>query len=330
MNIIRKIKDISRYLFTRMWNRQFLVFLFFLALSTSFWFFQALNETYEEDFSLPVELRNVPRNVVITTGLPETVQVVLRDKGTTLLNYKFGDKLPAIVLDYNVYANSSGHVRILSSEIQRQLRQKLASATVIVSVRPDTLEFYYNNGSYKRVPVRMRGQIQPAPGYTISSQRLSPDSVLVYAADQQLDTIDAAYVSPLYLSDVSAPVTKQLSLATVRGVKFVPAEVSFQLGVDRLVEKRFTVPIIGKNFPEGEKLRTFPSQVEVIFQVSMTLYRRIHPSDFTVVVDYNELKADGGNRCRLYVEEIPAGVSHIRLSEEEAEYVIETLSTTAN
>lgn len=38
MNIIRKIKDISRYLFTRMWNRQFLVFLFFLALSTSFWF----------------------------------------------------------------------------------------------------------------------------------------------------------------------------------------------------------------------------------------------------------------------------------------------------
>lgn len=97
-----------------------------------------MNETYEEDFSLPVELRNVPRNVVITTGLPETVQVVLRDKGTTLLNYKFGDKLPAIVLDYNVYANSSGHVRILSSEIQRQLRQKLASATVIVSVRPDT------------------------------------------------------------------------------------------------------------------------------------------------------------------------------------------------
>ena len=98
MNILRKTKDILRYVFTRMWNRQFLVFLFFLALSTSFWLFQALDETYEEDFSLPVELRNIPRDVVIASDVPKAVQIVLRDKGTTLLNYMYGDKLKASLI----------------------------------------------------------------------------------------------------------------------------------------------------------------------------------------------------------------------------------------
>ncbi len=325
MKVFRKIKVAFQYIFRRMWNRQFLVFLFFLALSTSFWLFQTLNETYEENFALSVELRNVPRDVVITTELPKSLQVVLRDKGTTLLNYKYGDKLPAVILDYNIYANSSGHVRILSSEILRQLRPKLASGTTVVSLRPDTLEFYYNNGKYKRVPVRLQGQIIPAAGYTIAAQHIRPDSVLVYASNEQLDTIDAAYIQPVYLRDVSASFSERMAFVSVRGAKFVPAEVDFDLRVDRLVEKRFSVPIIGKNFPEGEQLRTFPSQVEVIFQVSMALYRRIHPDDFTVVVDYAQLPADS-NKCRLRVEEIPAGVSHVRLASEEVEYVIENLS----
>lgn len=330
MNIFRKTKDIFRYVFTRMWNRQFLVFLFFLALSTSFWFFQALDETYEKDFSLPVGLRNVPGDVVITSDVPKAVQVVLRDKGTTLLNYMYGDKLPDIVIDYNVYANPSGHIRILSAEILRQLRPKLASGTQVVSLRPDTLELYYNNGSSKRIPVRMEGQMTPAAGYTISSQRLAPDSVQVFASEEQLAAIDAAYVQPVYLRDVSAPISTKLKLKTVRGAKFVPAEVSFSLGVDRLVEKRFTVPVTGLNCPDGEQLRTFPSQVEVIFQVSMSLYRRIHPEDFSVVVDYKELPADGSTKCRLRVAESPSGVSHVRLATEEVEYVIENLSASSH
>ena len=287
MNILRKTKDILRYVFTRMWNRQFLVFLFFLALSTSFWLFQALDETYEEDFSLPVELRNIPRDVVIASDVPKAVQIVLRDKGTTLLNYMYGDKLPAVVIDYEVYANPSGHIRILAAEILRQIRPKLASGTQVVSIRPDTLELYYNNGSSKRVPVRMEGQI-------------------------------------------SAPVSAKLKLKAVRGAKFVPDEVSFSLGVDRLVEKRLTVPVVGVNCPDGVQLRTFPSQVEVIFQVSMSLYRRIHPDDFSVVVDYKELQANDSTKCRLRVAESPAGASHVRLSTEEVEYVIENLSSSAH
>ena len=60
-------KWLQRKWLSWLWNKQTFIFLFFLVLSTTFWLFQALNETYEEDFAIPIELRNVPGNVVVTT-----------------------------------------------------------------------------------------------------------------------------------------------------------------------------------------------------------------------------------------------------------------------
>ena len=67
------------------YNKQFLTFLFFLLLSTSFWVFQKVNEVYEREFIIPVRLVDVPSNVDITTEPPAYIHITLRDKGVTLL-----------------------------------------------------------------------------------------------------------------------------------------------------------------------------------------------------------------------------------------------------
>ena len=41
------IFSLIRKCYAKLWNRQFLIFLFFFALSFVFWIFQTLNETYE-------------------------------------------------------------------------------------------------------------------------------------------------------------------------------------------------------------------------------------------------------------------------------------------
>ena len=46
-------------------NREFLIFLFFLAVSGTFWLLLALNESYEREFEVPVVLTGVPRDVVL-------------------------------------------------------------------------------------------------------------------------------------------------------------------------------------------------------------------------------------------------------------------------
>ncbi len=304
-------------------NRQFLVFLFFLALSTAFWLFQTLSETYEEEYNIPVDIRNVPSDVVITSDMPATARITLKDRGTTLLNYKYSDQIPHIKIDKSLFSSTDGHVRLLASELMRQIRPSLATSTQIISFKPDTLEFYYNHGKSKRVPVKLIGEPKAGAGYTITEQRLTPDSVTVYASSTLLDTLQAAYAHIGHLHALEATATHDLSFKTIRGVKFTPAKTQLHIAVDRLIEKKLSVHVQGENFPEGILLRTFPSKVDVIFQVSMTRYRDITPDDFLIAADYNTLPSDGDTKCRLHIKSQPPGVYHVRLSANEVEYILE-------
>lgn len=213
-----------------------------LVLSTTFWLFQALNETYEEDFAIPIELRNVPGNVVVTTDLPNVVHVSLRDKGSVLLAYRYTHKFKSIVVDFTTYSNNNGYGAVQTAEVMRQIATQLVGSTQIVSIKPDTLEFYYNYGLCKRVPVVMQGKVGAGRLFSLANMLLGQDSVTVYAAKELLDTITAAYTQPLNLHGLTDTTRVSAPFMPVRGAKFVPNKVSVTFCVDRLVEKQCKCP----------------------------------------------------------------------------------------
>lgn len=81
-------------------NKEFLIFLFFLALSGVFWLMMTLNETYEKEMRIPVHIVNVPQNVVLTSDSVDTVKVSLSDKGFVLLGYMYGDGLRPLKVNF--------------------------------------------------------------------------------------------------------------------------------------------------------------------------------------------------------------------------------------
>ena len=80
MEVKAKIKEMKELLF-RLVNRDFLIFLFFLFLSGAFWLSMTLDETTEREYTIAVELADVPDNAVITTDIVDTIHLVLRYKG---------------------------------------------------------------------------------------------------------------------------------------------------------------------------------------------------------------------------------------------------------
>lgn len=314
-----------RYCLSKIWNKQFLIFLFFLALSSVFWIFQTLNETYEEDFQVPLELRNVPSNVVITTDLPENLHILLRDKGSQLLAYRYTRQFKPVVVDYNTYSNPSGHVSILGNELQRQIAAQLLPGTQMLGLKPDTLDFYYNFGQFKRVPIRPLGEVRAGRLYSLAKTVYSEDSVTVYASREQLDTITAAYLQPFNLRNLTDTTHVKSNFVKVKGAKFVPAQIGVTFCIDRLVEKTIQVPMQQVNFPASKQLRTFPATVKVTFQVGMGLYRKITSENFVLVVNYEDLLKNKSTYCHLSLKTIPEGVSHVRISPQDVEYVIEEI-----
>ena len=136
----RKVKD---FLLSDK-SREFLIFLFFFFIASGFWLLQTLNNDYETEFSIPVRLKGVPNNVVITSEPPSELHIRVKDKGTVLLNYMLGKSFFPITLDFSDYKGTDNHVRIYSSQFEKRLLNQLNVSTKLLSVKPDTLEYIPN------------------------------------------------------------------------------------------------------------------------------------------------------------------------------------------
>ena len=323
MKIPSFIPEKVKIVLTLLRNKSFLTFLFFLTLSTAFWIFEAFKETNTVELTVPLELTNVPDNVVVTTELPHDVTVQLRDRNSSLFYYRYFKQLQPVKVDFAHYTNPSGHVKVPQEDVKRSVIQQFETSTELVALRPDTLEFYYNYGTKKTVNTRLQGKLSAAEGYYIVSQRLHPETATVYATDRQLDTITAAYTAPLYLTDVNKSFTMPLSVHDVKGAKFFPDTLTLSVEVDRLVEKTLSLPIQPLNFPDDVRLRTFPMKVNVTFQVGMKEFRNVTEKDFQLVLDANDLSNAADNTCLVRVARQPESVFHLRLSQSEVEFLIE-------
>lgn len=256
-------------------SREFLIFLFFFLIASGFWLLQTLNNDYEAEFSIPVRLKEVPNDVVITSEPSSELRIKVKDRGTVLLNYMLGKSFFPVNLNFNDYSARNNHVRIYSSEFEKKIMSQLNVSTRLISVKPDTLEYIYSTGKSKRVPVKMQGKVTAARQYYLSDTIYSPDSVLVYAPVAILDTITTAYTRKVDLSNIADTLTHHVALAEVKGAKFIPNAVDLTFPVDMYTEKTVEVPLHGVNFPADKVLRTFPSKVQITFQVGYHNFYKI-------------------------------------------------------
>lgn len=307
-------------------SREFFVFLFFCFVAGGFWLLQTLNNDYETEFSVPVRLKGVPNDIVITSEPPSEVHIRIKDKGTVLLNYMLGKSFYPISLDYADYKEADAHhVYVLSSQLEKKLMSQLNPSTQLLSVKPDTLDYIYAPGMSKRVPVRLRGEVHAARQYYLSDTLFTPDSVLVYAPSDVLDTIQAVYTCVVKQHEIADTLKLQVPLEGKKGVKYVPAAVGVEFPVDIYTEKSVEVPLQGVNFPAGKVLRAFPSKVKITFQIGLSRFRSVSADDFHLTVSYEELLQLGMDKYTVRLKHLPDGVSQVRFSPEQVDFLIEQI-----
>lgn len=318
-NDIGSVRDF----FFRLLNKEFLIFLFFLLLSGTFWFIIATNETYEKEFLVPVALTNVPQKVVVTSETEDTLRLTVRDKGYMLLAYQYGGQMGSMPLNFKNFDKGSGKISVAQTEMQKLLYRRLYKSSKIISIKPDKLSFSYNNGESKKVHIRLRGIVRPGSNYYIARTKFQPDEVKVYAEQQKLDSIQYVYTEALNMTNLTDTVVTTVRLQKKKGVKCDPEEVSVTVFPDILTEESVEVPITALNMPEGKVLRTFPSRLKVIFVTGASLYRNIHAEQFKLVVDYNTLTENGADKCAVRLTAVPHGVRNARPEVPEVDYLIE-------
>ncbi len=313
------LKAVRNFLFSGL-NKEFLIFLFFLALSGVFWLMMTLNETMEREFKIPVRLTGVPRNAVMTGELVDTVRVTIKDKGFTLVTYDFRP----LTFRFSSYADEdTGEGVVPVADVQKQVLSQMYGSSKLLQLKPGKFDFYFTYGSSKKVPVVFRGKITTHKSYYLAHTEFNPSMVTVYANKQQLDQLQAVEIEPFNYRNLQDTIRQMVKIKKIRGIKIVPPMVRISVYPDVLTEESVEVPVTAINMPPGMVLRTFPSKVTVRFTIGASLFRTIKPSLFKVVVDYEELAANPSDKCTLQLRSVPRSVSKASLEMDRVDYLLE-------
>ena len=316
-------KVVGNFLFSSL-NKEFLIFLFFLLLSGAFWLMMALNETYEEELKVPVRLVGMPRNAVTTDEPADTVKVTVRDKGFTLVTYKYGHWFRPLTFKFATYANEDqGHGAIPAADIIKQVQSQLYGSSKLLSVKPEKLDFYFTYGASKKIPIRFRGKISTSKSYYLAHTEFSPMMVTAYANKKVLDELKYVEIEPFNYRNLQDTIHQNVRLQKIRGVKLVPSTVRLSVYPDVLTEESIEVPVSAVNMPAGMVLRTFPSRVTVRFTIGASQFRMIRPEQFNVVVDYQTLAENPSDKCTLQLRSVPSSVSKAKLELDKVDYLLE-------
>lgn len=312
-------------------SHELLVFCFFLAVSFGFWLLQALNETLEREVQVNLDLENVPPDVVIIDSLPSALSVVIHDRGLALARHSFSTLFHPNHLEIDFTKcetkKNEAEVYISAAEIRRMFGQVFAPTTSIQSYSPDTLRFSYNHGLSRTLPVRLAGSFKAQSQNYIQSIQIEPDSVRVFAPATMLDTMHSVYTEAFQIDGLHEAGSYHVGLHKQKLVKYDPKEISIKVNVGYYTEKTVRVPIIGLNFPADRKLRTFPAQANITFRVESGRYHQITAEDFVLATTYEELMDNtADSKLLLHLRTVPEGVSNVRISPLEVDYLIEQVA----
>lgn len=319
-----RILVVLRNFFFAIVNKEFLIFLFFLFVSGTFWLMMTMTEVYEREYAVPIRLINVPKDVVVTSDVNDTIKVTIRDKGYVLLAYKYSMITQPIAIDYRNYSRSSERGIVASGDLLKLIYKELAKSSRITSMKPDHLVYYYTEGKSKTVPLRLNGKIITGQNYYVSKIEFSPERVEVFARKSLLDSIRTAYTENMVINNLTDTLVQKVALKKITGAKFVPSEVKVTIYPDILTETTVEVPITAVNMPGGKILRTFPSRVKVMFVTGVGNIRNISASQFRVEANYEDIAAHPSEKCSLSLTRMPQGIRNSRLEISEVDYLIET------
>ena len=303
-------------------NREFMVFIVFLLVSIVFWFVQTFKESTTAKINYKLEITDIPSNIILTSDVPKRVEVTVSGRGFAIIDYLTKSDSRIVEVDYSQFEKSDGMLVLNNNSWKKIVTSTLGNSLACTSISPSMLEIYYSTGEHKYVPVVFGGKAKVDGQHVLCGIELEPQHVDIYAPDNQFDTISAIYTEDVRYTGLKDTTVVRLALVPPKGVKCRPDSVTAKLCVDLYTTKTIKVPIFCENIPEDKVIRTFPLTTNVTFRVSSSLYNHITASDFSIVVDYNNIQPND-KKCDLIVRTVPMGISDVTLSPQQVDYIIE-------
>jgi YbbR domain-containing protein len=276
-----------------------------LALAAGLWFVIAGRQTAERGVSVPVELRNVPRDLEITGDAVNTVDVRVRASPGLINSLEPGTIRATIDL---VGAEEGERIVQLSPD-QIQAPQGFR----VVKVAPSLLTLRLERTLRKTVPVHPRLVGRPGPGFEVAEITSDPAEVRVAGPRSRILEIESAFTEPVSVEEAEATVAELVNVGLEDPLLRI--EGSSRVRVTAVVrEARETRSFEGlRVVARGRPARLAPSRVTVTVSGPASQVRGLGPGDLQ---PYVALPSEGAVPPRLPVAvEVASGRAGVSVLE---------------
>ncbi|GHT19703.1 hypothetical protein FACS189429_7610 [Bacteroidia bacterium] len=170
-------------------SKNALTFFVFLFISSTAWFFNALDKEQNAVFHLPVSFIGIPKNILVTDSLPAFLTVNIRDNGRQIFNYQRNKQQP-MTIDLTRTFYEKGEIIITADQLRGQIMRYLHPTTTVERILPDTVAANYEKLSTGKVKIIPDLNIELASQYMLSDNpKIEPSEITVFAPKYILDTL---------------------------------------------------------------------------------------------------------------------------------------------
>lgn len=179
-------------LLTENWTLKLISLIFAVLL----WFFIMGERRLEVGYRVPLELQNLPRELMVANEVPSMVDVRISGPRTLLMKVSPND--------ISITVDLSGLRPGLTSFRRLDERLNLPSGLRVTRLSPSFVDLRLERIQQKDVPVKISLTGEPLAGFQIGSIKAVPDQVTIEGAESELKNVTDVTTEEVDLSGVNS------------------------------------------------------------------------------------------------------------------------------
>jgi len=314
-------------------NRRSVIFLACLGLSSVFWLLTTLSESYVEDISIPVSYSDLAENKVLMSRLPTELILEVEATGFELLYLKMNGPNEQVMISASpknlkrLPSADAGKYVLVTERKLGHLRDELNDGFSLIGIRPDSIIFDFRDKVEKKLPVAFTGTTTFESQFgQVGAVTFNPPTVSVSGPRDILDTLTSVYTTYAELEDLDDNVLMEVELnGGKEGLPLTisPSVVEMKMAVEKYTEGSLTVQLQKVGSAENQKVKLFPSQVQLSYQVPLSQFDLVTLDQFSAHVNLNDIKNVKGNSLDVKIIEYPNSVTRVKADPAKVEFIIQ-------
>jgi YbbR domain-containing protein len=293
-----------------MWRRIFQNFWFKLVavvMALLLWLNVATDRVYQYTERFPLEITDIPQQLLLAEKPPDHVNVTVEGKGKELLKLILAEK-KSLKIDAAEFKRGETDYTVKPEDVPIPEDLELTVTTILP---PKNLKVRLDYSMEKPLPVKPEVRVIPADGYEqVGGLHYSPKEVVISGPRMWLRNLQEIQTQKQEIQDAKESVSGQLGLVLPEGYNLSLSQdkINYSANVERTEERETPARKISPvNLARKAEVELRPDSVTLTFVGAQSLIDQLEPDSIRVFVDCSQVSRRDTVKLPVRVD-LPAGI----------------------